>query len=234
MTLIIAMDMGKIGLIASDKAEVMINSNGDISPIHQEAEKIVRTPLGVITGAGRVELLDQVKNFVKAGSIHNTDQVLGAILQARKLFKAQYSHHHDVSSALSSTSWVFNYTASLDDDNMAHRIAMFHPFWGVEGFRILGTGQAICISPSSFTADEAEALTKEVQAGMQMPGADLNLKDALLNNVRVAVEAMANVSIRASSVSEVCDIAVVGESLTEVFSDVSLANWERRFAILKQ
>lgn len=233
MTLIIAMDMGKVGLIASDKAEVMISSNGDISPIHQEAEKIIRTPLGVITGAGRVELLDQVKNFVKAGMVHNTDQVLDAIIQARKQFEIRYLHDPDVSSALSSTSWFFNYTAILDDNNRAHRIAMFHPSWGVDSFRILGTGKAICVLPSSFNSYEAEDLTKEVQASMRMPGPDLKLKDALLNNVRVAVEAITNASTRTQSVSAICDIAVVGESLTEVFNDVSIKNWESRFEILK-
>lgn len=232
MTLIIAVDMGEIGLIASDKAEVMIAPNGDVFPVHQEAEKIIQTPLGVITGAGRVELLDRVKTFVESGEVSNTDQVLNAIVQAREGFRAKYAGDPQVESALLSTSWVFNYTALLENEKTAHRIAMFHASWGEESMQILGTDQAISIGPGNFTAEESAELTRKIRKKVQMPSVDLDIRDALLANVEVAVEAMADVAARSPSVSEICDIAIVGQGLSEIFSDITPSNWATRFEAL--
>lgn len=232
MTLIIAVDMGSIGLIASDKAEVMIAPNGDVSSVHQEAKKIIKTPLGVITGAGRVELLDRVKAFVESGEVGNTDQVLNAIVQAREEFRAKYADDPQVENALMSTSWVFNYTALLEDEETAHRIAIFHPSWGEDSLRVLETGQATAIGPGDFTAEENDELIRQIRKRIKMPSADLNIRDALLANVEVAVEAMVDVAACFPSVSEVCDIAIVGQGLSEIFSDVTPSNWATRFEVL--
>lgn len=232
MTLIIAVDMGEIGLIASDKAEVMIAPNGDVLPVHQEAEKIIQTPLGVITGTGRVELLDQVKAFVESGEIGNTDQVLNAIVQAREGFRDQYADYPQVESALLSTSWIFSYTALLEDEETDHRIAIFHPTWGEDSLRTLGTNNAISIGPGNFTAEESAELTRQIRERVQMPNADLDIRGALLANVEVVIEAMADVATRSPSVSKACDIAIVGQGMPEIVNDVTPSNWATRFEFL--
>ncbi|MCK0746753.1 hypothetical protein [Chromohalobacter nigrandesensis] len=231
MTLLIAMNMGNVGLIAADKAEVRITPEGATELCHEAASKIVSTGIGVATGCGMVELLTPVKDFLQKQDIHHTDDMVATIISERQRFTARYEGLPGVERALAQTSWVMSYaTPGLEQSGPQLRISMFHAPWSDSQLAILGAERSKCFCPGDFTSEEAEELNNTVQNRMVNPSSEIDPKTALYQNTALAVETMAFVARRSRSVSEVCDVAWLAGTDSRIFEDVTAHNLREKFS----
>ncbi|MDL4862000.1 hypothetical protein NPJ88_006620 [Halomonas elongata] len=229
MTMIAAIDMGELGLVAADKAEVSVGPDKGVMSRHEEANKIVRTSLGIVTGAGFVELLDPVKNFLQSNEISNTDEVLQAIISERLGFKRKYGHLLDADKWLMRTSWVFDYTTLVNDESV-HRIAIYHPFWREDKLSILENGQSICIPPGDML--EGEDFIKRFQERVSPHGGHQGKREEVYANVEVIADFMGEASHRSQSVSSVFDLAILAPNNTaKIVERVTMENWEERLTL---
>lgn len=86
MTCILVAHLGDEVIIAADKRVTQITEHGARIPCGDNEEKIVRTEVGIITGAGSLAMLDPVKSLVRDHGFGSPDEVLELILQARASF----------------------------------------------------------------------------------------------------------------------------------------------------
>ena len=109
MTILIALNLGELAIITADKKEVLIN-NGIIYPLNEEANKIIDTGIGLITGSGYVSLLNRVKSTVLHETITDTDQILSIIFKGRRAIQDNNSvSESDKCELLGKTGWLLSY-----------------------------------------------------------------------------------------------------------------------------
>ncbi|WP_189463890.1 hypothetical protein [Vreelandella hamiltonii] len=234
MTLLVAIHMGKVGLIAADKAEVCIDSAGDMHPVHQQADKIVHTPFGVVTGCGLVELLTPVKEHLQTAKICYMDQVLSAIHDARNSFSRSHPESSVSARALQTTGWLASYSSPAPEGpGTVLKMAAYHPSLNQENLVGLESYRAKCFPPSDFTFDEAVELDALLNEKMQLPGDNVDISEALAQNMRLIVETMQQVARTSLSVSSVCDIAVVWPGGQKILNEVDennlISKWSELF-----
>jgi len=115
MTLLVAINLGGLAIIAADKKEVLIQ-DGEIYPLHESAEKIIDTGIGLITGSGYVSLLHDVKTEVSNETISNTDQILSIILRNREAIQRNlFLNENQKSQLLDKTGWLLSYRTIVDE-----------------------------------------------------------------------------------------------------------------------
>ena len=126
MTLLATIHLDKFAIIASDKKEVFI-ANDIIVSRNENAEKIIYTGIGLITGAGYVELLSKVKKKVATSEITHTDQIMEIILNERAVIKnSPFSTDDQKKELLEKSGWLLTYRTMLENSPCL-RVALYHP-----------------------------------------------------------------------------------------------------------
>lgn len=230
MTLVIAVCMGDIGIIAADKAVTMHHADGTTTTLDMEADKIVETPMGVVTGSGFVEILDPVKEFLATLGIASTDDALDEITRVRNNFRLMYPFSSEREKHLGATSWVFNYTVGGSDPKL--RIAAFHPSWSETKLKVLQAGAALCIAPADYTLEQGDELNAALNDQLCHLNAQMSAREALVRNIRLIVETVRKVSELSNSVSNTCDLAIVAPNTRIMGRNVTTENVEEKFSNL--
>ena len=115
MTCILVAHLGDEVIIAADKRVTQITQDGVKIPHGDNEEKIVRTKVGVITGAGSVAMLDPVKTYVRDHGFNSPDDVLDLILHTRDSFSEFHAESPRLHADLAETSWMFTYPTVVND-----------------------------------------------------------------------------------------------------------------------
>jgi hypothetical protein len=202
VTFLVAIHAGSYVLLAADKME-SVRVFGQSIPLHGAASKIVQTPLGAITGAGLVFLLDAVKTRVQAASVSHTDQVLSIIHDERDRARERGGASEQ---DLACTSWLLTYRAPVGGD-IAVRCVGFLP--AVEGrrFVVVEPGRVMPVFPLDTPPEAVQRVTSDLRSDLRVAD-EGTLADSVRHHLGSVCRALCDVAARSSQVSTTFDFAV--------------------------
>ena len=152
MTIALGINFGDYVLLAADTRTTFGWVNHIVS-YTDESEKIQKMSFGLITGAGRTNLLDSVKNRLAKQEITNTDQIFEIIKEERlNLLGRLLITENDI--AL--TGWIYSYITTLNDAPKL-RLDVVHPSLG-EGLARWEENKAAIICPYEASKEEADEI----------------------------------------------------------------------------
>jgi hypothetical protein len=132
MTLLVGINLGSYVVLGADSRVSWYDGNK--FRFRDEEEKIQRTNLGLVTGAGLKDLLDPVKEHLATDrEINHTNQLEVMMREARDRFKSEEEYSDDrVAEALDTTCWLFSYYGFDPNAEPARRqyvmrLALAHP-----------------------------------------------------------------------------------------------------------
>jgi hypothetical protein len=210
MTCILVAHLGDEVIIAADKRVTEINQDGVKIPCGDNEEKIVRTNVGVITGAGSLAMLDPVKSFVRDHGFKSPDDVLDLILRTRDSFSKFYAESPRLQADLAETSWMFTYPTVVDDQSVT-RFAYYHQQHGADSLRRLDVGRVMCF-PGGFSLEQAQELQAKLQDVVTASIKSLSTDQMREVVVTYMLTLIREVSAISETVSSTCDIALVDGS----------------------
>lgn len=111
MTLIVAFNLGSYALIGAD-TRVSWYPNEQLC-FRADHRKIRCIEMGLITGAGLVELLDPVKERLDSAEVIHTDTIIEAAKAQRELvLQRPWATHPRVAQSIQQTAWMFTYVTA--------------------------------------------------------------------------------------------------------------------------
>ena len=114
MTICICFHFGEYILFIADTRTVF----GSPTIYHKDdSVKIINTGIGLITGAGLLKLLDNVKSRISSQQISHTDNIMEIINSEREKIRYQYQSNlekEQIEKWITETSWFFTYCTLQD------------------------------------------------------------------------------------------------------------------------
>lgn len=228
MTCILVAHLGDEVIIAADKRVTHIAQDGVKTPCGDTEEKIVRTEVGVITGAGSLAMLDPVKSLVRDHGFNSPDDVLDLILRVRESFSEIHVRSPRLQADLAETSWMFTYPTVVDDQSVT-RFVYYHQQHGAESLRRLDVGRVMCF-PGGFSYEQAQELQAKLQNVVSEFIESYPTGKAKQLVISYMLTLMSEISAVRETVSSTCDIALVDGSEVQVAMSVSANDKELTFA----
>lgn len=227
MTLLATIHLDDYAIIASDKKEV-VKINGLIVPSHEEAEKIVITDIGLITGSGYVELLNAVKKRVSSEEINHTDKIMEIIKGERdKIKQSTFYDDEQLNELINYSGWLFSYF-TITENTQCLRIALYHPTVDENHFCIIRENSCKVIYPSDVDpaniAQYSDYFSANIGTLEKIPDINQNLS----YNIKLILLLIDEISRISSTVSKTCDIGVVfrkGEMLLAKNVSIETSNF---------
>lgn len=207
MTCILVAHLGSEVVVAADKRETRYMADGSLTVDNDNAQKIVRTPAGIVTGCGMVEMLNPVKDHLSTQGFATTDEVLDLIQQTRKTYAKANATNPQLERHLARTSWLFTYSSTTNGQDVT-RAVFFHPSLSTETFAVVGEGRVKCF-PGGFSHEQAQQVEAQLQAVVSSSlraGPYAQAKQEIIKYMRHLMSEVAEICV---SVSSVCDVAVI-------------------------
>ena len=182
MSLIAGLHLGNFAVIAADK-RLMSMYGHTLIVDHDEAEKIINTGLGYVSGSGIVELLDFVKEALANTEITHTDQILAIVARERDRFRSVHSANPEwAEQQVKKTGWMFTYMTEADGE-AALRVALVHGAWNDDEIGLLYKGTARVLVPIDGTAEEAQRLSDMLTQNLKTTDELPNLVESISYHV---------------------------------------------------
>lgn len=181
-------------------------------PIYEDDNKKVhKTSLGVITGAGSVELINLVNNRLnKIDEIMDPDQILDIINKERNNYRA--SHPEVPEQYIENTGWLFSYFAINESkQTAAFRLAFIHPsIEPIIGQRYAVWNHPYVIHPYETLANpsEAEYIDDSLKKLIKPIEEFDSLDDTVQYHGLQIADLIQEISPKYSSISSSCQIGV--------------------------
>jgi len=160
MTACIGIAFGSYVLLASDTRTTWCYPD---RPRHTDAsQKIHRSGIGLVTGAGLVQLLDQVKDALKVNEVLHTDQIKRFVEEACQRVRRQFAYWGDIETWVRRTAWLVSY-GTVEEGRYMVRLALLraperHKKVEIE---ILAPMHGICLLPPEVD-DHADELCRRL------------------------------------------------------------------------
>jgi len=156
MTIALGINFGDYVLLAAD-TRVTYQFWGAKIGYRDDREKIQKTSMGIITGAGSVDLLDAVKDRLAEKQIVNSDEVFEAVKEERLRLLNLGIINQDF---VSMTGWLFSYMTVVDDKPKL-RLDLVHPSLAEGSVRWEENKLAI-IFPIEIEKNQADGIANEL------------------------------------------------------------------------
>lgn len=133
MTIATGINFGTYVLLAADTRVTCYNENGGLTCYEDDFGKVQKTKIGLITGAGRIYLLDQVKKRLQNREITISTQILNIVEEERLNYRRLSAEIAEQD--IKRTGWIFSYRVfgNVNPDyssNVILRLSMIHPLIG--------------------------------------------------------------------------------------------------------
>jgi hypothetical protein len=176
MTINIGLNLKKYVLIAADTRITYYNHFFPLLHFFKDDEnKIKRTKLGLITGAGRVDILHMVEQGLTTLDIKNTEEMLEFIKATIKTLP-EYIKKKDIEM----TGWFLTYQA-MEKENPVIRCAIIHPTYDYKLY-IIPENKGAVIAPIEANENVAEIINQCINENIK-PIDDLSqLNDSIAYN----------------------------------------------------
>jgi len=163
MTIAIGINLEEFILLAADTRTTEYDFLGNTIRFYDESEKIKKTKIGLMTGAGNLALLEAVKERFAEKEALDTNEILKIIEEVRLYYINLFDFYNLVqyNKILHSTGWIFTYLTMINN-NPILRLAIYHPSLG-SGIGLYSERQPAAIFPHEASKQEAEELSKVLE-----------------------------------------------------------------------
>lgn len=197
MTICIAMNFGYYALLAADTRR----NWGDPPFWHEDGyPKVVETPLGLVTGAGLIDLLDRVKARFTEDVVSNVDDILRIVKEERAVTIETWSYRESLELALRDTGWFFAY-GSVVDGVPTTRVAIVHGSFGEDQGAVLPAGDIRFIAPGGMEASRADELMQSLSESARQLQLRDDLSEHMTHHLRLAAMLIRTVADESPNVS---------------------------------
>lgn len=219
MTCILVAHLGSEVVVAADKRAVQYKADGTLTVARDDVQKLVRTPAGIVTGCGMVEMLNPVKAQLSTQGFATTDEVLDLIQQTRNTYAKANATSPRLASDLAKTGWLFTYPATANGQAVT-RAVFFHPSLSTETFAVVGEGRVKCF-PAGFSHEQAQQVEAQFQEVVTSSLSSHPYPQAKQTVLGFMLHLMSEVSKTSIAVSSACDVAVINGAITDIWLNVS-------------
>jgi hypothetical protein len=168
VTLLVGINLGSYVVMGADTRVSWYTPDGEFR-FHDEGEKIQKTDIGLITGAGLINILDPVKKMLAHKEVVTHTRRIEALMRdTRNRFRDDHdwTDQPHVIEALAHTCWLFTYfgsdTASARaQGNVTLRLALAHPSSDYNR-DVIATNSAVVVMPTGSTENQVDALHRVV------------------------------------------------------------------------
>jgi hypothetical protein len=153
MTLIVGLNLGYYVLLGADTRVVCRYADGSIQN-EDNAEKIQRTGLGLITGAGLMSLVESAETLLAGEDIAHVDRLVEILEQERtRVLSQPLADDADNRRGIEHTNWMFSYRAAQNANKP--QLAMTGRF-GPNNWVAAILNQAWLLTPAGTTPEQAQ------------------------------------------------------------------------------
>jgi hypothetical protein len=152
MTIAIGINFGAYVMLVADTRTTFYDWSGRARKFHDDSVKIRKTTIGLITGAGSLELLDLVKDRLYQETILDATEILNIIREETLRFRTLYGEI--TKEYIDKTGWIFSYKKR---DNSKLRLAIYHPEVG-DRIGLYEENMPALISPVEATEEQAKVI----------------------------------------------------------------------------
>ena len=213
MTIALGINFGTYVFLAADTRVSFYDTNRRLVGYNDDHEKICNTSIGLITGAGSVELLRLVNNrLAHIREISSTDLLLDIVSEARARFRARYSHmsRKYVEETIEKTGWIFSYVTfaegTFDAGTPVLRLGVIHPSGNILGQRHLRDNCPYVIYPAEARDEDAEAIGKALGAQIKPSEQFKTIRESIQCNGLEIAALIQDISPNFPSISPYCQI----------------------------
>ncbi len=213
MTIAIGINFGTYVFLAADTRVSFYDTNKRLIGYDDDNKKIYHTGIGLITGAGSVELLRLVNNRLKhIREIGSTDLLLDIVNEERARFRARYSHmpRKYIEETIGKTGWIFSYTTpaeeTFDEETPVLRLGVIHPSGNIVGRRHLMDNCPYVIYPAAASEEDAEAIGKVLGAQIKPIEQFKTIRESIQYNGLEIAALIQDISPNFPSISPYCQI----------------------------
>jgi hypothetical protein len=196
MTIALGINFGNYVLLAADTRTTFYNWTKRIISYADSSVKIQKTTYGLITGAGRMELLDAVKTRLGKETITNTDQIYEIIKEERLKFVKILSITED---DIRLTGWIYSYKTFLDEIPTL-RLDVVHSSLG-DGLARWEENKAAIICPYEAKEEDAIEITTNFDKTIRPSAEFTTVGDSCLYHAQKIAELIRQIQPKYPSVS---------------------------------
>jgi hypothetical protein len=206
MTILVAMNLGEIAIVAADKKEVAI-FDGAIFPLNENAEKIIDTGIGLMTGSGYVSLLDKVKLSTSESIIQSTDDIVNIILQERSAISDEPNlTEAQKNELLSKTGWLFSYI-TLVGNLRKLRVALYHPSISDIYLSVVEDQTTKVVYPDGISIEAMKSYSEKINREM-LQLSQGSIEEVIGHNLSLILSLVDKISRISDTVSSSMDVGI--------------------------
>lgn len=165
MTMAVGFHLGGYVMLAADTRVTGYLFGVPIS-CQDDQEKVHRTGIGLITGAGYCPLLEAVRDRFKSMGEGNSNDIIRIIREEREKQRAQLALAGLISSKSVDTGWIFTYLTAADG-KLKLRMGLSHSTIDDKQFCVYESGQCCLIAPAEASKQQAEVLHEGLIAALE-------------------------------------------------------------------
>ena len=206
MTINIGINLAQYIILAADTRTVYGWPNKIIHH-SDEHEKIQKTKIGLITGAGYTDLLDDVKKQIAEKDIEHTDQIIDIIRKCRENLSPAPAFFSILGTKwIEATSWLLTYMTPVDNSPTL-RLALIHPQFNDE-VALYKKNTCCVIMPAESTPEECDRITNLVHSQIKLLEDISMINENISYHVTLIREVIKVVSEKYKSVSRFFQIGI--------------------------
>jgi hypothetical protein len=202
MTIAIGIDLGRYVMLAADTRTTYYSFLG--RTFRDDSEKIQKTGIGLITGAGLLPLLDSVKRRLAKEEITDTGDIIRIVREERE--KASVNFGPKVQEALRKTGWIFTYHTVLNGVPQL-RLAVAHPELG-NNIGLYGEKGPAIIYPIEANETQAKFISNSLLKEIRSNGEIAELQESIQYHARIIAILIKALHEHFPSVSDYCQVGV--------------------------
>lgn len=182
MTIAIGINLGLYAILAADTRETVERLG---SPFFDDNKsKVHKTTMGLIAGAGLVQLLDAVNAQLASETITSTERISAIVAEEGERVRRQFAKYSKLDWALANTGWIFSYITVLDG-NPTLRLGIIHP--SIENGRctLYPIGEPAVIFPVELDKEAVEGLWETFIGRIHVPADDTEVQKSIEQNLKL-------------------------------------------------
>jgi hypothetical protein len=172
VTLIVGFNLGSYALLGADTRVSWYPKDDDRLHFRDDMQKLQRIEMGLITGAGLVDLLEPVKERLDSSEVVHTDTIIEAAKAEVEIVKRRpWATKPRVAQSIAQTAWMFTYVTADNVDNPTLESARLRLAFTVpdEGYQLAQIPANACwlLAPTGTTEAQFTAWRKFCQDNLK-------------------------------------------------------------------
>lgn len=199
MTIAIGINLGLCAILAAD-TRTTYNRFGHVF-YDDNSEKVQKTKMGLITGAGFGPLLDGVKNRLAIEEFTNTECMLNIIKHETEKTKSAWRRYPQIESWIGQTGWIFSYITEQSNETIL-RVGIFHPSLNKEMYLTYEVGKPEIIFPVELATKTVEAIYDSILQLIKVPIDSSEIQASIQQNINIIAILIKELQPQCASISK--------------------------------